>query len=121
MRVRLIAASSLLSVEAKDNGAGAVLAAALGDPAPRVRKAVLELLESLGADGTDFRDSLKERLGLEEEAELHDALTALPQRHARRVPAGPRRSLIKAEAGKQAGRQGGSHPRGCLGAPGGAI
>ena len=50
-RVRLIAASSLLSAESSNPSAGAVLREALEDPAPRVRAAAHDLLESLGASG----------------------------------------------------------------------
>ena len=50
-RVRLIAAGSLLSADASNAVAGAVLMEALGDPALRVREAALELVESLGASG----------------------------------------------------------------------
>ena len=50
-RVRLIAASSLLSAESSNPSAGAVLLEALEDPAPRVRGAAHELLESLGESG----------------------------------------------------------------------
>jgi HEAT repeat protein len=46
-RVRLIAASSLLSADSSNSSAGAVLAEALEDPVPRVREAARELVESL--------------------------------------------------------------------------
>ena len=50
-RMRLIAAGSLLLAEASDAVAGAVLMEAMGDPAPRVREAARDILESLGAEG----------------------------------------------------------------------
>jgi HEAT repeat protein len=50
-RVRLIAASSLLSAESSNPSAGAVLREALEDPALRVRAAAHDLLESLGSSG----------------------------------------------------------------------
>jgi HEAT repeat protein len=50
-RVRLIAASSLLSAESSNSSAGAVLMDALEDPALRMRAAAHELVESLGAAG----------------------------------------------------------------------
>ncbi len=50
-RVRLIAASSLLSAESSNPSAGAVLREALEDPALRVREAAHDLLDSLGASG----------------------------------------------------------------------
>jgi HEAT repeat protein len=60
-RVRLIAAGSLLSADASNPVAGAVLNEALGDPAPRVRGAAQALLESLGASGAAFMEGLRER------------------------------------------------------------
>ncbi len=48
-RVRLIAASSLLSADSSNASAGAVLTESLEDPALRVRAAAHELVESLGA------------------------------------------------------------------------
>jgi HEAT repeat protein len=48
-RVRLIAASSLLSADSSNSSADAVLAEALEDPAPRVRDAANELVDSLSA------------------------------------------------------------------------
>ncbi|HEV3122199.1 MAG TPA: HEAT repeat domain-containing protein, partial [Isosphaeraceae bacterium] len=64
-RVRLIAASSLLSVEPGNAKAGAVLLEALEDPAPRVRKAALRLVESLGTDESALVAGLKKRAALE--------------------------------------------------------
>ena len=58
-RVRLIAAGSLLAAESGNTIAGAVLMEALEDPAPRVREAALELLESLGAGGAASSDRLE--------------------------------------------------------------
>ena len=63
-RVRLIAASSLLSAESNDADAGAVLVEALGDPALRVREAALDLFESLGNEGAAILEGLKERGGM---------------------------------------------------------
>ena len=60
-RVRLIAAGSLLPAESSDAVAGAVLMEAMGDPAPRVREAARELLESLGAGGAAFVAGSTER------------------------------------------------------------
>ncbi len=58
-RVRLIAAGSLLAAEPGNADAGAVLVEALGDPALRVRKAALELVESLGSQRRQFLEGLK--------------------------------------------------------------
>jgi HEAT repeat protein len=69
-RVRLIAASSLLSVEPGNTKAGAVLLEALEDPALRVRKAALELVESLGTEGSAMLEGLRKREQQEEEAEI---------------------------------------------------
>ena len=60
-RIRLIAASSLLSAEPGNTKAGAVLMEALEDPASRVREAALDLLESLGTGGAALLEDLKER------------------------------------------------------------
>jgi HEAT repeat protein len=79
-RVRLIAASFLFAAGLGNAAARAVLNEALGDPALRVRKAALELVESLGTDGAAFLESLKRRDGLEAEAELRDALARLIER-----------------------------------------
>ena len=62
-RVRLIAASSLLSEELSDPTAGDVLVDALGDPALRVRAAAMDLFESLGNGGTAILEGLKQRDG----------------------------------------------------------
>jgi HEAT repeat protein len=51
VRVRLLAAGGLLSGNRDDPQAGAVVAEALSDSNPRVRKAALELMESLGQPG----------------------------------------------------------------------
>jgi HEAT repeat protein len=67
VRVRLIAARSLLHADAGNARAGAVLLEALDDPAPRVRKAALEGVESLGTAGTAFLEGVKQREGLEGE------------------------------------------------------
>lgn len=80
LRVRLIAASSLLAAEPGNVQAAVVVAEALGDPAARVRKAALELVDTLGTAGTVFLEDLKKREGLEEETELRDALAPLIQR-----------------------------------------
>jgi hypothetical protein len=79
-RVRLIAASFLLAAGLGNAEADAVLVEALGDPALRVRKAALELVESLGTSGAAFLEGLKQRDGLEGEADLRDALTRLIER-----------------------------------------
>ena len=50
-RVRLIAAGSLLSTESSNSSASAVVVEAMEDPAPRVRAAALEVVESLGVSG----------------------------------------------------------------------
>ncbi len=50
-RVRLIAASALLSAESSNPSAGAVVREALEDPALRVRAAAHALVDSLGASG----------------------------------------------------------------------
>jgi HEAT repeat protein len=79
-RVRLVAAGFLLAAGLGGAEAGAVLVDALGDPAKRVRTAALELVESLGTGGTAFLEGLKQRDGLEGEADLRDALARLIER-----------------------------------------
>jgi HEAT repeat protein len=79
-RVRLIAASFLLAAGLGNAEAGAVLVEVLSDPTPRVRKAALELVESLGPGGSEFINALKDRDGLEGEAELRGTLTRLIER-----------------------------------------
>jgi HEAT repeat protein len=86
LRARLIAASCLLAADPAHARASAVVAEALGDPAPRVRKAALELVESLGAGGETFVEGLKQRGGLEEEPEVRATLARLLGRQA--APAG---------------------------------
>ena len=79
-RIRLIAASFLLSVEPGDMKVGTVLEEALGDPAPRVRKAALELVESLGTGGAIFLEVLQQRDRLEGETELRVTLARVIER-----------------------------------------
>ncbi len=55
-----------------DAGAVAVVKAALADPAIKVRKAALDLIESLGSGGAAWRDALKERAVLEEDPKLRE-------------------------------------------------
>ena len=69
-RVRLIAASYLLSQESSDTTAGAVLVDALGDPALRVRATAMEVFESLGDGGAAILEGLRERDGTEGEPEI---------------------------------------------------
>jgi HEAT repeat protein len=79
-RVRLIAAGTLLSAEPDNAQACAVVVEALGDPVLRVRTASLKLVESLGPGGSGFLDALKDREGMEGEAELRDVVTCLIER-----------------------------------------
>jgi HEAT repeat protein len=79
-RVRLIAAGTLLSAEPDNARARAVVVEALGDPVLRVRKATLELVESLGPGGSGFLDVLKDREGLEGESEFRITLTRVIER-----------------------------------------
>lgn len=76
-RTRLIAASSLLSSKSDHARASVVVVEALRDPAPRVRKAALELVESLGPCGESFLESLIERDELERDADLRDIVKHL--------------------------------------------
>ena len=56
-------------------------------PALRVRKAALELVESLGTCGVTFLEVLEQRDILEREAELRDALARLIERLRRQAEA----------------------------------
>ncbi len=80
VRIRLIAASFLLTVDPGDAKAGAVLLEALSDPSLRIRKAALDLVEALGTGGAAFLEGLKMRDGLEEEGDLRDVLARLIER-----------------------------------------
>jgi len=68
IRIRLIAASCLLATDPGNVQAGDVLREALSDPAPRIRQAGQELLESLGAGGAPILEGLKNRDRLAGEA-----------------------------------------------------
>ena len=60
-RIRLIAARSLLSQDPADARGVAVVTAALTDSAIKVRRAALDLIESLDPGAATWRDALKER------------------------------------------------------------
>ncbi len=79
-RIRLIAASSLLSVEPSNAIAGVVLVEALEDPAARVRRAALEVVKSLDAKGAIFLEDLKKCAALEPETELQGIIAMLIER-----------------------------------------
>jgi HEAT repeat protein len=87
LRIRLIAASSLLSVNPGHAQAGAVVRETLNDPTVRLRQAALALVQSLGAGGALFVDTLRLRAELEEEPELRDALVQLVGQLDIQVPA----------------------------------
>jgi hypothetical protein len=90
VRVRLIAAGSLLPADPGNAQAGAVLAEALHDPAPRVRSAALELVEDLGTGGAAYLEALKKCHELEGTAESRDVVARLIKRLER---PGPNESL----------------------------
>jgi hypothetical protein len=58
-RVRLAAASFLLSNEPNNADAAAVLVSALADRAPRVREEAFDVFEALGEDGAVVLDALQ--------------------------------------------------------------
>jgi HEAT repeat protein len=89
VRIRLIAASSLLAADPGDARAGAVLVEALSDPALRIRKVALNLVESLGTDGAAFLAGLKMRDGLEREGELREILARLIERLGKQAETTP--------------------------------
>lgn len=88
-KIRLIAAGSVLSADPGDVEAGAVLAEALADTSPRVRKAALELVDSLGTGGTGFLDALKTRDGLESDGAIRGVVTRLIERLSSEAGAEP--------------------------------
>jgi HEAT repeat protein len=81
-RIRLIAASSLLAAQPEHVKAAAVLSDALCDPAPRIRRAALEIIDALGASGEAFQDDLKKCSIREEESALQTILNLLLKRFA---------------------------------------
>jgi HEAT repeat protein len=87
LRIRLIAASCLFATDPANARAGAVLEEALSDQAPRVRKAALELVDSLGTGGVAFLEGLKERDGREEDPDVRAALASLLKRLERQARA----------------------------------
>jgi HEAT repeat protein len=77
LRIRFIAASSLLSADPGHAAAAAVVTEMLSDPTARLRQAALALVESLGAGGGAFLDTLRRRVELEDESELRKSLVQL--------------------------------------------
>ena len=65
----------------------AVVKAALADPALKVRKAALDLIESLDSGGAAWRDALKERAVLEEDPKLRETADRLVEPQGRGDPA----------------------------------
>ena len=65
LHVRLTAASSLLSREANDANAGAVLVEALAQPASRVRDKALDVFDTVGTDGALIIEALQKSDGAE--------------------------------------------------------
>lgn len=80
VRIRLVAAGSLHATDPRDVKATAVIVDALGDPALRVRKAALELIESLGVGGVAFIEILHQRCEVETDSDLRHSLTGLVER-----------------------------------------
>ena len=76
-RVRLLAAGSLLAADPADAAATAAVASALGDPAPRLRRAALELVGSLGGRGRCPAGELRRREAEEVDPALSDLLAGL--------------------------------------------
>jgi HEAT repeat protein len=85
-RIRLLAAQGLLEADTDDAEARAALVQALADPARRVRKAALGLIETFGARGVAFRAMLQKRADEETDPELSvrvdRLLRALPEPQA---------------------------------------
>lgn len=68
-RVRLIAAGCLLS-NSDNSAARVVVEETLRDPSLQIRRATLNLVESLGRSGVEFLEALKQRDGQEMETEI---------------------------------------------------
>ena len=79
-RIRLIAASFLLSQDPADAAATEVTTAGLADQSLRVREAAINLIEALGSKGATWRDALKQQALVEEDAELRESMAGLIER-----------------------------------------
>jgi HEAT repeat protein len=89
-RVRLVAAEGVLTADPADPAAGAVVAAALADPMPRLRRIGLDVIGSLGDRGVGFLDALRGRSAEEEEPALLGVVTQLlAQLESSRTPGEP--------------------------------
>ena len=77
LRIRLIAASFLLSIDPIHAQAIVVVTETLNDPTVRLRQAALALVKSLNAGAVAFLDALRLRVTLEEEPDLRAALLEL--------------------------------------------
>jgi HEAT repeat protein len=86
-RIRLLVAGFLLGDVPGHERAAAVLTVALTDPAPRLRKAALELVAALGPAGALFLEQLQHRAFEEVEPEVSDLLAELLLRLQPRQPA----------------------------------
>lgn len=76
-QVRLEAAHALLLSEPDNTAAAAVVAAALADPLPKLRRQGAELLSTLGDSMLSFAAVVVERVQAEEEAEVRAVLEVL--------------------------------------------
>jgi hypothetical protein len=88
VRIRLVAVAALLTADPSDAGVTAVLVEALSDVSLRVRKAALELVESLGIVGGPLLQALQQRGGLEGDVELRESLARLVDRLWNQAEAG---------------------------------
>ena len=79
-RVRLIAAGYLLEADPADADAAAGLVTLLDDPSPRLRRTVVELVDSLGPRAAPFLEALKQRAGAEVDPELSGQLEEVIER-----------------------------------------
>ncbi|WP_406700110.1 HEAT repeat domain-containing protein [Singulisphaera sp. Ch08] len=79
-RIRLIAAGSLRAAEMNDPQVELAVVEALNDPAPRIRKAALELMESFDPGDGRLLEALVERESQEEVSELRNVVTRIIDR-----------------------------------------
>lgn len=79
-RIRLIAARFALLQDVGAAAADAVVRAALSDPALKVRKGAMDLIESLGPKAEAWRDALKQQMVQEEDLGLREMMGGLIER-----------------------------------------
>jgi HEAT repeat protein len=80
LSIRLVAASFVLSADPADPRAGTVLVEALAEPTAKHRKTAVEVVDALGPRGGLFLEAVKQRIDVEEDAEVRALLTQVLER-----------------------------------------